>query len=161
MKVVVRKLMALIAICFLLGCSDNFLELSNVRVETIDSMKAKNLIPDDQRLPDNVRSSDSISVVSFDFEKRTLESFPDEGGILKVELLNCSDSSLQDSSFIYANKVNVSLSSNKQEVLVSADKTYFFVESSIVKDSCFRVLFRSMARSNKSAIYQLSNSKNN
>lgn len=161
MKVVMRKLIAFTVICFLLSCSDNFLELSNIRVEAIDSLEAKKLIPDDQRLPANVRNSDSISVITFDFEKEALESLPDEGGILKVELLDCSDNSLQASSFVYTNKTNVSLSANKQEVLMSAEKAYFFVESSIVENGCFRALFKSMTRSARSAIYQLGNSKNN
>lgn len=155
MKIVMFKLVALTTIFFLLGCGENLLELLNVRMEVIDRLEASKLIPDDQRLPSNIRQSDSISVIEFDYQKKALESLPDEGGILKIELLRCSDNELQESSFMYADKVNVSVSANKREVLMSAGKAYFFVDSSMVENGCFRVLFKSMSRSRRSAVYRL------
>ena len=154
MKIIFR-LMALTGILFLLGCGENLLELSNVRMKVIDRLEASKLIPNDQRLPPNTRQSNSISVIEFDYQKKALESLPDEGGILKIELLRCSDNELQESSFIYADKVNVSVSTNKRDVLMSAEKAYFFVDSSMAENGCFRILFKSMSRSRRSAVYRL------
>ena len=154
MKIVMFKLMALIAISFLFGCGENLLELSNIRMEVVDRLEARNLIPDDQRLPSNTRQSDSISVIEFDYQKKALENLPSEGGILKIELLRCSNNEVQETSFMYADKVNVSVSPNKREVLLGAEKAYFFVDSSMIENGCFRVLFKSMARSKKSAVYR-------
>jgi hypothetical protein len=156
MKIVMFKLVALAAISFLSGCGESFLELSNFRMEVIDRLEASKLIPDDQRLPPNIRKSNSISVIEFDYQKKSVESLPDEGGILKIELLHCSNNELQESSFMYADKVNVSVSTNKREVLMSAQKAYFFVDSYMAENGCFRILFKSMSRSKRSAVYRLS-----
>lgn len=155
MKIVMFKLMVLIATSFLFGCGESLFELSNIRMEVVDRLEVRNLIPDDQRLPPNVRQSDSISVIEFDYQKKALESLPSEGGILKIELLRCSNNEVQETSFMYADKTNVSVSPNKREVLMVAEKAYFFVGSSMMEDACFRVLFKSMARSKKSAVYRL------
>ncbi|WP_444945367.1 hypothetical protein ACJJIP_13855 [Microbulbifer sp. VTAC004] len=155
MKLVIHCLVVLVVVYPLVGCGEKQIELSNIRMEKIDRLEAKKLIPDDQRLPFNVRQSVSISIVEFDFDKKKLEVLPEEGGVLKVELLRCLNGEQRATSFIYARKINVSLSTNKREALLPVGEAYFFVDSSLVEDTCFTVVFKSLSRTTKSTIYRL------
>ena len=155
MKIVMFKLISLIGIFLLFGCSGTLLELSNIRAEVIERLDSVKLIPDDQKLPQNVRESSSLSIIKFDYQKEMLKSFPDEGGALKIEFLRCSSGELGEATFVYADKVNISLSDNKRNVLLDAKNTYFFADSSSLEDGCFRLTFKSMARTLKSAVYEL------
>ena len=156
MKSLIYKLMVLILIAVLSGCG-SLPELSSVRhVKVIDRLEARKLIPDGQNLPPNIRQSNSISVIELDYQKKSLESFTDEGGTLKVELLRCSNKKPLAETWIYADKVSVHTS---VDVLIPAESTYFFVDSSMIENGCFRIIYRDVFWPARSAVYRLPSSR--